>query len=68
MVPGAYCVLIFKILLSDLDSMEALRNHKPTSNDGKFLIPAILDVFIEIKSNLDTFFDTFKSQLLSTYH
>ena len=50
--------------LNDLSTLETLRTHKANSQDGKFLVPAILNVFKELKSNLDDCFDGLQSQLL----
>ena len=50
--------------LNDLSTLETLRTDKANSQDGKFLVPAILNVFKELKSNLDDCFDGLQSQLL----
>ena len=51
--------------LAELNELDRIQNYKGTSNDGKFLAPAIANVFAELKSNLDDVFSSLESRLLN---
>ena len=50
--------------LADLEALDLIQSFKPTSNDGKFLVPKIVAVFQELKLNLENMFSSLQTQLI----